>query len=151
MELIILIKAKVSKTGYHYNNLYKCYCGNEFEARPYKIETGHTNSCGCYGKEQTSKARKTHGMSTINEYKIWKGIKYRCYSETCPGYKYYGGRGITMCDRWKNSFEAFYADMGPRPKGLSIDRTNNDGDYEPSNCTWATRSQQVRNRRKKVA
>jgi hypothetical protein len=82
------------------------------------------------------------------EYYAWNAMKQRCSNPRNASFKNYGGRGISVCARWAESFEAFIADMGPRPKGLTIDRLNNDGNYEPSNCRWATREQQIANSRK---
>lgn len=84
------------------------------------------------------------------EYHSWYNMKTRCYNKNYDGFENYGARGITVCDRWRNSFENFYADMGPKPnKDYSLDRINTNGNYEPSNCRWATKSEQVRNQRKK--
>jgi len=88
-----------------------------------------------------------HGLSGSREYETWARIKQRCYNKKLPCYKDYGGRGITMCDEWKESFEQFYKDMGKRPEGKSIDRIDNDGSYEPSNCRWADKVTQQTNRR----
>jgi len=89
-----------------------------------------------------------HGLSNSLTYKSWEGIKNRCLNENTPYFKYYGGRGITVCERWKNSFLAFYEDMGPRPsKDHSIDRIDVNGNYEPGNCKWSTKSEQSLNRR----
>ena len=85
-------------------------------------------------------------MAWTSEYFTWKKIRQRCYNPNNQDYKHYGGRGIKVCDRWKNSFEAFYQDMGPRPKGHLIDRKDNDGNYEPDNCRWVTITESNRNK-----
>jgi hypothetical protein len=93
---------------------------------------------------------KTHGKTFTQEYSIWLGIKQRCFNKNSIGFHNYGGRGITMCSEWRNSFEAFYKHMGDRPVGKSIDRINNHGNYEPGNCRWATQAEQVNNSRMNV-
>ena len=130
----------------------KCDCGNIAIVSGNKLLVGRTLSCGCYGKEVLIKSVTTHGLSDkIPEYRCWNGIKDRCYNINSESYNYYGGRGITVCDRWINSFENFLEDMGRKPSKLhSIDRIDNDGNYEISNCKWSTKSEQVRNRRKTI-
>ncbi len=96
---------------------------------------------------RTPKPKEFHGKAHLPEYGIWIGIKRRCTNTNDPAYRYYGGRGIEMCERWVKSFAAFYEDMGPRPDGYEIDRINNDGNYEPGNCRWTTQQENARNKR----
>ena len=125
-----------------------CVCGVERVVRGDSLKSGATGSCGCLRDERTSAANTTHGKSQAPEYLIHKNMKSRCYNEKDKRYPDYGGRGITVCDRWLSSFGSFYTDMGDRPAAaLSIDRIDNDGDYEPGNCRWATSSEQNINKR----
>jgi len=127
----------------------KCACGNEHTVRARSVIRGLTRSCGCLIRETASRPhpeRRTHGMSGASEYNIWRTMIARCRNPNHIRYAIYGGRGIKVCERWQ-SFENFYADMGPRPSpGHSIERGNNDGDYEPGNCRWADRFDQGRNK-----
>lgn len=126
-----------------------CDCGAMHESPGGSIRRGDTRSCGCLQKDNTP---RKHGATNrvrgaTPEYRSWMGMNSRCYLKTTKGYHRYGGRGITVCDRWRYSFVNFLADMGTKPSpNHSIDRVNNDGNYEPGNCRWATRKEQNRNR-----
>lgn len=125
-----------------------CDCGNERKVIRESLVTGYTSSCGCYSREKRIEALTTHGKAETDEYGIWAGIKTRCFNNKTRAYPYYGGRGITMCEDWRNDFSTFLRDMGKRPsKEHSVERRDVDGNYEPSNCYWATWDEQARNRR----
>lgn len=135
-----------------------CDCGGNKVVRGTALRAGYVRSCGCLQPETASllgKSRTTHGCSgrnmTLNpEYYVWKAMKGRCSNPTARHYPDYGGRGIRVCEEWDKSFQAFFDDMGPRPnKHYSLDRKNNDGNYEPSNCRWATPKEQANNRRQR--
>lgn len=128
--------------------LCKCDCGTTKEVQTSYLKSGNTKSCGCYKLSQTSLIMTKHGSSKTAEYSAWQGMKGRCYRKKNKKYPIYGGRGITVCDQWLESFDAFYAAMGDRPSPKhSVDRIDTNGNYEPSNCRWATASQQAINRR----
>lgn len=128
----------------------RCACGVEVTAGLIALTTGNTKSCGCLSRDAAAARMKTHG-ATIGgkppEYNCWVAIRVRCNNPKNGSYAYYGGRGIKVCARWQ-SFEAFLEDMGPRPSPAhSIDRKDNDGNYEPGNCRWATKAEQMQNTR----
>lgn len=124
-----------------------CDCGNSKSITQSDLVTGNTKSCGCLRKQP-----KKHGMCCNRKdasiYKRWQHMKSRCLDSTNPRYKDYGGRGITICDAWLN-FEKYFKDVGEPPKGMQLDRINNDGNYEPSNCRWVTPKENSNNRLRK--
>ena len=123
--------------------LLQCDCGNKVEIILGKVTSGNTKSCGCLILETRTK----HGMWKSKEYNIWNAMRQRCTNPNSQKWEDYGRRGIKVCERWMNSFQNFYDDMGPKPEGYSLDRIDNDGNYTPDNCRWTTISEQNINKR----
>lgn len=132
-----------------------CDCGGLAFSQGSYLRSGHVKSCGCLQRELRERGvAPTHGharqAARTGTYIAWKSMKQRCVNSKRQDWKNYGGRGISVCAKWRTSFPAFLADMGERPIGLEIDRIDNDGNYEPGNCRWTTRLVNRRNRHRRV-
>lgn len=159
---------KIDRTGQRYGRLLvmrmrgsngrtplfecRCDCGETVTVTGAHLQQGSTRSCGCLARERVLAMNTKHGMKKRGdkppEWNSWSGAIARCFNPRCKQYKFYGARGISVCARWRNSFAAFMEDMGPRPSNHhSVDRIDVNGDYEPSNCRWATAIEQGQNRR----
>jgi len=144
------IKRTVIKNGQSYA-IFKCRCNNEFEARIQSVKSYLTRSCGCYASSVTITRSTIHGLSKQKTYKIWDRVKSRCYNKNNSSYKWYGGRGIKVYEPWRKSFELFHNYISKLPdyniSGYTLDRINNDGNYEPGNLRWVNQHYQVINSR----
>jgi hypothetical protein len=153
LTIVKEVEPYVSPSGKTYRKFNcLCECGNKIDTQLTSLTSNLTTSCGCYKKEKVIERSTTHGLYKTEGYYSWYNMKQRCYNSNLKRYEDYGGRGIKICDRWLNSFENFLTDMGEKPTPQhSIDRIDVNGNYEPSNCRWATPKEQRINQRKNIS
>lgn len=144
----LIVKELIGRVGHNKQWRCICDCGNEVIVRSYDLRKGTTKSCGCANRRESALRARTHGQSKSRLYNIWANMLDRCYNQNNKDFKYYGGRGVSVADQWRDDYITFAAYMGERPSPKhSIDRIDTNGDYEPGNVRWATPLQQSRNRR----
>lgn len=142
----LIIMTRAPSRGYRTYWNVRCDCGTEKEVSQSVLVTGKAKSCGCFNAENRAVINTKHGKVNTPTYISWCSMWARCTNSKLKSYANYGGRGVSVCEEWKD-FSVFLSDMGERPNGTSIDRINVNGNYEPSNCRWATPSEQRRNQR----
>jgi hypothetical protein len=148
-RLTVLSEAPCGKQGLSMW-LCVCTCQKQVVVAGRQLTSGGTKSCGCLQRETVGRMRRTHGASKTPVYNVWCTMRMRCANQTDKSFSHYGGRGIKVCVAWDRSFETFAYDMGPRPKGGTLERIDNDKGYEPKNCRWASAAEQCRNQRSNV-
>lgn len=146
------VSRQPSRAG-HTHWLFVCDCGALKVANLHNVTSGRSQSCGCWSREKTARRNSTHGHTRDGRvtptFGVWRAMRARCSNPATKSYQDYGGRGISVCERWTD-FAAFLADMGEAKGGCEIDRIDNDGNYEPGNCRWVPRAENVLNRRNTI-
>lgn len=144
---LTLVADRIGKTADgHIVSLWRCDCGRETKVASSRVRNGYTRSCGCLAVDVGRAANLVHGMRGTPEYSSWQAMKSRCLDPNNKDYARWGGRGVTVCPEWIDSFDAFYSHMGPRPSGTTLDRKDNLRGYEPGNVRWASATTQATNR-----